>query len=42
MKFEETVVKKTVDRLIKGEDYRNEVVNSINMAFFEYAILFSF
>lgn len=38
--FERQVVDNTVDKLIKGEDYREEVVNSINASFFDFAITF--
>jgi len=29
MTFEDDVIRRTVDKLIKGDDYRDEVVNSI-------------
>lgn len=38
--FEKQVIDNTVDKLIKGEDYREEVVNSINASFFDFAITF--
>lgn len=38
--FENVVINKTVDNLIKGEDYREEVVNEINIAFLDFAINF--
>ena len=38
--FENVVINKTVDNLIKGEDYREEVVNEINVAFLDFAINF--
>jgi len=40
MNFENAVIKKTVDNLLKGEDYRSEVVNFINTAFLDFAVLF--
>lgn len=36
MTFEEKVIKETVQKLIRGEDYRMEVVNSINALFMDY------
>ncbi len=38
--FERQVIDKTVEKLIKGEDYREEVVNAINASFFDFAITF--
>lgn len=38
--FENVVINKTVNNLIKGEDYREEVVNEINVAFLDFAINF--
>ncbi|MEQ3452212.1 CfrBI family restriction endonuclease [Enterococcus cecorum] len=38
--FENKVIEKTVDRLILGEDYREEVVNSINAVFFDFTMDF--
>lgn len=40
MTFQDEVVKRTVEKLIKGEDYREEVVNAINLAFLEFSIEF--
>lgn len=40
MTFEDDVIKSTVDKLIKGIDYRDEVVNSINAVFFDFVIDF--
>lgn len=40
MTFEDDVIKKTVDKLLKGDDYREEVVNSINAIFFDFTIEF--
>lgn len=40
MTFEDDVIKSTVDKLIKGQDYREEVVNSINAVFFDFTIDF--
>lgn len=34
MTFQHQVIDNTVDKLLKGEDYREEVVNSINANFF--------
>ena len=40
MTFTEEVIKRTVNKLISGEDYRDEVVNSINTVFFDFSINF--
>lgn len=40
MTFENEVVNATVNRLINGEDYRNEVVKSINAVFLDFTIEF--
>ena len=40
MTFEEQVVKDTVQKLIRGEDYRMEVVNSINAVFMDFMTSF--
>ena len=40
MTFQDEAVKGTVEKLIKGEDYREEVVNAINLAFLEFSIKF--
>lgn len=40
MSFEHKVIDKTVARLIKGEDYREEIVNAINASFFDFSIKF--
>lgn len=40
MKFEEKVVNETVEKLLKGEDYREEVVNTINSKFLDFSIQF--
>lgn len=40
MTFENEVIISTVNRLIKGEDYREEVVNSINLVFLDFTIDF--
>ena len=34
--FKDVVVKNTVEKLIKGEDYREEVVNAINVEFLDF------
>ena len=38
MSFEKTMVSTTVDKLIKGEDYREEVVSAINVSFLEFTL----
>ena len=40
MTFEDDVIRSTVDKLIKGDDYRDEVVNSINAVFCDFVIDF--
>lgn len=40
MRFSEIIVKNTVDKLIRGEDYRKEVVNAINLEFLDFALDF--
>lgn len=40
MSFQRQVIDRTVDKLLNGEDYRKEVINSINAEFFDFAILF--
>ncbi len=40
MTFESKIIEKTVDKLIKGEDYREEVINTINVEFLDFALKF--
>ena len=40
MKFNEMVIKKTIDKLISGKDYREEVINAINIEFLDFALEF--
>lgn len=40
MTFERQVIDNTVEKLINGEDYREEVINSINGVFFDFTIMF--
>lgn len=40
MTFENAVIVSTVNRLIKGEDYRDEVIKSINAVFLDFTINF--
>lgn len=40
MTFEDDVIKNTVDKLLNGKDYREEIVNSINAVFFDFTIDF--
>lgn len=40
MTFADDVIKKTVEKLLAGKDYREEVVNSINAIFFDFTIDF--
>ena len=38
--FEKEVIENTVDKLMKGDDYREEIINSINVAFFDFCLSF--
>lgn len=40
MTFQKQVIDNTVEKLLKGEDYREEVINAINAEFFDFAIAF--
>ena len=40
MKFEDDVIKRTVEKLVNGQDYREEVVNAISVLFFDFTIDF--
>ena len=40
MTFDDLVVNNTVEKLIIGEDYRQEVVNFINSSFLDFALVF--
>ncbi|MBR1485684.1 MAG: CfrBI family restriction endonuclease [Synergistaceae bacterium] len=40
MTFEEETIKNTVNKLICGKDYRDEVLNSINTIFFDFSLNF--
>lgn len=40
MTFEKQVIDNTIEKLIKGKDYREEVVNAINVEFLDFAIQF--
>ncbi|NLK62392.1 MAG: CfrBI family restriction endonuclease [Fusobacteria bacterium] len=40
MSFKDVVIKNTVKKLINGEDYREEVVNAINVEFLDFAVGF--
>lgn len=40
MSFKDVVIRNTVEKLIKGEDYREEVVNAINVEFLDFAVGF--
>lgn len=40
MSFENKVINDTVEKLLCGEDYRSEVVNAINVQFFDFSIKF--
>lgn len=40
MTFESEVIEKTIEKLIKGQDYREEVIRSINAVFLDFTIGF--
>lgn len=40
MRFNEIVIKQTVNKLINGKDYREEVINAINVEFLDFALEF--
>lgn len=40
MRFNEIVIKQTIDKLIRGKDYREEVINAINVEFLDFALDF--
>lgn len=40
MRFNKIVIKQTVDKLISGKDYREEVINAINVEFLDFALEF--
>lgn len=40
MRFEDDVINRTVKKLLNGEDYREEIINSINAVFFDFTIDF--
>jgi hypothetical protein len=40
MTFEKEIIDNTISKLIKGDDYRDEVVNAINVSFLDFAVDF--
>lgn len=40
MKFNKIIIKQTVNKLISGKDYRDEVINAINVEFLDFALEF--
>ena len=40
MTFEKKIILKTIDRLIEGKDYREEIIQSINAIFLDFTINF--
>lgn len=40
MRFDKIVIKQTVKKLIGGKDYREEVINAINVEFLDFALEF--
>lgn len=40
MTFQKQVIDNTIEKLLKGQDYREEIVNAINATFFDFTISF--
>ncbi|MGX3097635.1 CfrBI family restriction endonuclease [Helicobacter sp. 23-1046] len=40
MRFDKIVIKQTIDKLISGKDYREEVINAINVEFLDFTLEF--
>lgn len=40
MKFNEIIIQKSVEKLLNGEDYREEIINAINVEFLDFAFAF--
>ncbi|PAF50470.1 CfrBI family restriction endonuclease [Helicobacter sp. 13S00477-4] len=40
MRFDGIVINNTVAKLIKGQDYREEIINAINLDFLDFALDF--
>ncbi|TLD81256.1 CfrBI family restriction endonuclease [Helicobacter sp. MIT 11-5569] len=40
MRFDDIVINKTIEKLLKGQDYREEVINAINLEFLDFALDF--
>ncbi|STQ86323.1 cfrBI restriction endonuclease family protein [Helicobacter muridarum] len=40
MRFDSIIINKTIEKLLKGEDYREEVINVINLEFLDFALDF--
>lgn len=38
--FEDTVIQSTISKLLNGQDYREEIIKSINVAFFDFSFSF--
>ena len=38
--FEEKIINATVEKLLNGQDYRQEIVNDINVKFFDFTLDF--
>ena len=38
--FEEKFISATVEKLLDGQDYRQEIVNDINVKFFDFTLKF--
>lgn len=40
MTFEDKIIQSTVEKLLKGIDYREEIINAINISFLDFSIEF--
>lgn len=40
MRFNQLIIQNTIDKLLKGEDYREEIINAINSEFLDFSLEF--
>lgn len=40
MRFDSIIINKTIEKLLNGDDYREEVINAINLEFLDFALDF--
>lgn len=40
MRFDKIVIEKTIEKLLKGQDYREEIINAINLEFLDFSLDF--